>query len=193
MNGQREAALMTRIDPRELRQVFGKFATGVTVVTYQDDGVPRGATVNSFTSVSLEPPLALVSLDRRSRACGNLHDRPFAINILTAGQRDLALHFAGVPQSSVRDPFTGTDGRDEPPVIRDCLAYIACVPWAVHEAGDHRLFIGEVVDASEGRAAEPRPLGFFGGGFCRVESGERSWAASNELIAAMQQNLSFSW
>lgn len=184
---------MTRISPRELRQVFGKFATGVTVVTYQVDGVPHGATVNSFTSVSLEPPLALVSMGRRSKACGNLLGRPFVINILAADQRDLALHFAGVPQSSVKDPFAGADGEEGPPVLPGCLAHIRCEPWAVHEAGDHRLFIGEVVDVSEVQQGERRPLGFFSGRFCRVESGERSWAASNELIAAMQQNLSFSW
>ncbi|WP_063843070.1 flavin reductase family protein [Sphaerimonospora mesophila] len=186
--------MMTRISPLELRRVFGKFATGVTVVTYRADGVPRGATVNSFTSVSLDPPLALVSLSRRAKACENLHGRQFAINILTVDQRNLALHFAGVPQPSVRNPFIEADAGDEPPVLQGCLAYIVCDPWAVHDAGDHKLFIGEVVGLSEVQPdAEQRPLGFFGGQFCRVESGERIWAANNELIAAMQQSLSFSW
>ncbi len=128
------------------------------------------------------------------QACENLHGRQFAINILTVDQRNLALHFAGVPQPSVRNPFIEADAGDEPPVLQGCLAYIVCDPWAVHDAGDHKLFIGEVVGLSEVQPdAEQRPLGFFGGQFCRVESGERIWAANNELIAAMQQSLSFSW
>ena len=88
--------VMGSIEKRELRQVFGTFATGVTVVTTRtDDGVPHGATVNAFTAVSLDPPLAQVTLTRASRAAGYLESAPFAINILSVDQVDAARHFAG--------------------------------------------------------------------------------------------------
>src|SRR3954465_7893460 len=86
------------IHPRELRQCLGHFTTGVTVITCAGaDGAPHGATVNAFTAVSLEPPLVLVSLDRRSRLCALLEAAPFTVNVLEASQKDLALHFAGRP------------------------------------------------------------------------------------------------
>lgn len=91
------------IDPRELRQCLGHFTTGVTVITCNgEDGEPHGATVNAFTAVSLDPPLVLVSLDRRSRLCGLIDSRPFTVNVLESHQKDLALHFAGKPSQHAR-------------------------------------------------------------------------------------------
>ena len=97
---------------RELRQVFGAFATGVAVVTTRtEDGVPHGATASAFTAVSLDPPLAQVTLPRTSRAARYLEVAPFAINILSIEQMDVALHFAG----EVLDDGTGMDaGRQRP-------------------------------------------------------------------------------
>src|SRR5919112_5665751 len=87
------------LDSRTLRNAFGRFATGVTVVTCaKDDGVPHGATVNAFTAVSLEPALCQVTLIRKSRACRFLEHAPFAVNVLAADQLDTAWHFAGRPQ-----------------------------------------------------------------------------------------------
>lgn len=75
------------LDVKQLRRTFGEFSTGVTVVTYRDDeGNPRGATMNSFTSVSMDPPLALISVARSARACDALAERPFTVNILSANQ-----------------------------------------------------------------------------------------------------------
>src|ERR1700739_4350057 len=93
------------IDMLEFRRALGHFATGVTVVTYKQEGIDesRGTTVNSFTSVSLDPPLVLVSLGRQTRAAAAL--RPgsrYAVNVLHHGQRDLAMHFAGRPQPGTR-------------------------------------------------------------------------------------------
>ncbi|MDT7601733.1 MAG: hypothetical protein QOK26_3810, partial [Pseudonocardiales bacterium] len=88
------------VDPRELRSCLGHFATGVTVITCDGDGTPHGATVNAFSAVSLDPPLVLVSLDRKSKACKYLDGRPFTVNVLTEPQDDVALHFAGRPMSS---------------------------------------------------------------------------------------------
>ncbi|GII23307.1 flavin reductase family protein [Planosporangium mesophilum] len=153
------------IDGRMLRNCLGRFATGVTVVTYEADGEVHGLTVNAFTAVSLEPSLVLVSLDRRSRACGKLEDRPFAVNILAAGQHELALHFAGRPQ---RDLVVGwgdaIPGR--PPRLAGCAAYFDCRPWRCYDGGDHVLFLGEVetVDVNE----DSEPLIFYGGRFRSV-------------------------
>jgi len=84
------------VDNLDLRHAFGRFATGVTVVTTRTaDGVPHGATVNAFTAVSLDPPLAQVTLTRTSRAARYLEGTPFAINILSLEQMDVALHFGG--------------------------------------------------------------------------------------------------
>lgn len=148
------------LDSRALRTCVGGFATGVTVVTYaDDDGQPRGATVNSFTSVSLDPALVLVSLARKAKACELLHDRAFAVNVLCAEQLPVALQFAGRPNSDL--DVRWVDGLVAPRLAR-CAAWLECRPWRQHEAGDHVLFLGEVL-AFEHRRAEP--LLFHGGDF----------------------------
>src|ERR1700757_3894292 len=93
------------LDMLEFRRALGHFATGVTVVTYQPSDIDefRGTTVNSFTSVSLDPPLILVSLGRQTRAAAALREgSPFAGNVLHHGQRELAMHFAGRPRPDTR-------------------------------------------------------------------------------------------
>ncbi|ALE86599.1 MULTISPECIES: flavin reductase family protein [unclassified Pseudonocardia] len=132
------------IDPRELRRCLGHFATGVTVITCQGtDGAPHGATVNAFTAVSLDPPLVLVSLDRRSRLCALVEQerRPFAVNVLASGQKDLALHFAGRPNQDVDWLDDSTCGA---PQLAGALAHISCTPWQAYDGGDHVLYLGEV-------------------------------------------------
>jgi flavin reductase (DIM6/NTAB) family NADH-FMN oxidoreductase RutF len=130
------------IEPRELRRCLGHFTTGVTVVSCAGpDGGPHGATVNAFTAVSLDPPLVLVSLDRRSRLCGLLDARPFTVNVLAAGQKDLALHFAGRPNQEV---VWEADSPVGSPQLAGVLAHIVCTPWQHHDGGDHVLYLGEV-------------------------------------------------
>lgn len=150
------------IDSRALRSALGHFATGVTVVTYADGEQVRGATVNAFTSVSLDPPLVLVSLDKRTKAAGALEGRPFAVNVLRRDQQALALHFAGRPQGELPLGWGRAAGV---PVIADCAAVFACAPWQVHEAGDHVLVLGRV-EAFEASACEP--LIFFRGDFATL-------------------------
>jgi flavin reductase (DIM6/NTAB) family NADH-FMN oxidoreductase RutF len=89
------------VNTRELRGVFGLFATGVTVVSCRniDDGRPHGATVTAFTPISLEPALCQVTLTRTSKACQFLDGQPFAVNVLAENQADVAWHFAGRPAS----------------------------------------------------------------------------------------------
>ena len=151
------------LDPKRLRTVFGEFATGVTVVTYRDcDGNPRGATMNSFTSVSMNPPLVLVSVARQAKACEGLQDNSFTVNILAANQLDLALHFAGKPNDSLQVPWH--DQPDAPPRILGTTAWLHCHPWRSYDGGDHLLVLGEIRHHD---ARQLEPLMFHRGEFRR--------------------------
>ncbi|WP_238703482.1 flavin reductase family protein [Arthrobacter sp. TS-15] len=129
------------VEAMQLRRTLGNFATGVTVVTYADSGAFRGATVNSFTSVSLEPPLVLVSLMRTAKAAQSLQDRAFTVNILNETQLQTALQFAGKPQDDHHIDWVTDDGV---PRINDSLAYFTCDPWRMYDGGDHLLVLGKV-------------------------------------------------
>lgn len=147
------------MDARELRNAFGRFATGVTVVTCTNEAGDRhGATVNAFTAVSLEPALAQVTLGRTSKACEYLADRPFAINILAADQLDVAWHFAGRP---AEEPPRWVEGPTAP-LLEGAATTISCRPWRTYDGGDHLIVIGEV---EEVRVADLDPLLFHGGQF----------------------------
>ncbi|WCI08698.1 flavin reductase family protein [Arthrobacter sp. OVS8] len=125
----------------QFRGSLGRFATGVAIVTF--DGVTKrhGITVNSFTSVSMDPPLVLVGIARTAKAHDELAGRPFAVNILGAEQRQLALHFAGRPGP---EPLW-VEGVTAPR-LSSVLAYFECKPWAAYDGGDHTLYVGEVMD-----------------------------------------------
>jgi len=152
------------VDPRELRSCLGHFATGVTVITCAggaDNGdAPHGATVNAFSAVSLDPPLVLVSLDRKSRACSYLDGKPFTVNVLTEPQDDVALHFAGRPMS--REPDWEPVAAGRAPRLRGSLAWLACDPWRSYDGGDHVLYLGEV---REFACRTEDPLVFYRGSF----------------------------
>jgi flavin reductase (DIM6/NTAB) family NADH-FMN oxidoreductase RutF len=148
-----------QLTSREIRDGFGRFATGVTVVTCaKEDGVPHGATVNAFTAVSLEPALCQVALTRQSKACRYLEGSPFAVNVLSAAQLDAAWHFAGRPQSPEPEWAEGPTA----PVLVGNAATISCRPWRTYDGGDHLIVIGEVTDLEVG---VDEPLLFFGGRF----------------------------
>lgn len=149
---------------RALRDAFGCFATGVTVITTATQTGPIGITVNSFSSVSLEP--ALISWcpakcsDRLSAFQENEH---FAVHILRSDQSDLAQAFAeqGAPFGSAwRDSDAGV------PILDDCLCLLECRRVAQHDAGDHLIMVGEVTRA---HIHEGTPLVFGHGGFGRIE------------------------
>jgi flavin reductase (DIM6/NTAB) family NADH-FMN oxidoreductase RutF len=163
------------VDPRQLRNCLGHFATGVTVVTCAQDGIPHGATVNAFAAVSLDPPLVLVSLDHRSKACRLLEGNPFTVNVLRDRQEGLALHFAGHPSDAqVRwAPRNGVLA----PRLRDVLAYLACTPWRSYDGGDHTLYIGKV---EEYAYFGGNPLLFYRGRFAHVrpDADRQPWIGS---------------
>jgi 3-hydroxy-9,10-secoandrosta-1,3,5(10)-triene-9,17-dione monooxygenase reductase component len=149
------------IDPRVFRVALGNFATGVTIVTMRDEaGAPHGLTVNSFTSVSLDPPLVLVCVDKQissyraiSRADGWL------VNVLGASQEELCIRFA-TPDI---DKFEGVEFSRGPfgaPRLPGCVAWLTVRPYASHDGGDHGIFVGQVLDAE---VAGGPPLIFFRG------------------------------
>jgi len=152
---------MTEFDPRALRQAFGRFMTGVTVVTTRTpDGTPFGFTVNSFSSVSMDPPLLLVCpgkfLSSFDAFASSMH---FAVNILAEGQEDVSNTFA----SFKGDRFAQTSHRDDAngiPLIDGAIAQFSCATWKSLPAGDHQILIGKVTDFSQ---SEGRGLGYAGG------------------------------
>lgn len=133
------------MDPRELRNAFGQFATGVTVVTCTNDrGEPHGATVNAFTAVSLDPPLAQVTLGRNAKACEYLKGNSFTINVLAADQLDVAWHFAGRPAEQAPAWEAGPTA----PLLEGTATTISCRPWRTYDGGDHLIVIGEVAQVA---------------------------------------------
>ncbi|SDH15330.1 NADH-FMN oxidoreductase RutF, flavin reductase (DIM6/NTAB) family [Alteribacillus persepolensis] len=150
------------MDPKDFRHCMGRFATGVTVVTSEADNRTHGFTVNSFTSVSLDPMLILVSVDRSTTALDVLKDNRFIVNVLKEDQKETALHFAGKTQDPL--PFTWEEGK-RGCRIKDALAHIECEPWAAYDGGDHVLYLGEVKDF---QYQSGNPLLYFCGSFSHV-------------------------
>lgn len=151
------------IDPKVFRSAAGAFVTGVTIVTTTGPGgEPRGVTANSFTTVSLDPPLVLVCVGRASRSFAAFDAaRTFAVNILSAEQRELSSTFA----SKVEDKFAGqpwTRGVTGSPLFAASLATFDCVVHEKVDAGDHIVLIGRVVDLARTGGT---PLGYFGGNY----------------------------
>jgi len=132
---------------RELRDVLGRFPTGVTVITMLDAGEnPIGLTVNSFTSVSLDPPLILWCLARDSNALAEFETcTHFAVNILATDQMDIARRFA-MPSDNRFAGITFEQGRGGVPLLTGCAAHLQCRNTAQHDGGDHVIFLGEVTD-----------------------------------------------
>ena len=152
------------LDPRHLRNALGRFATGVTVITTcTARGKREGLTANSFAAVSLDPPLVSWSLKRLAPSFASFFEaRHFAVNILSAGQRDLCRHFA----TPAHDKFDGLDfdeGLHGAPIIPGCLATFECRTENTFAGGDHLIFIGRV-DRATYRDGEP--LIFSAGRFC---------------------------
>ncbi len=138
----------------QLRSAFGRFGTGVTVVTTQTANGPLGMTANSFSSVSLDPPLVLWSPATASKR----HDAfasaaRFCIHVLAADQRGIADHFAG--QGHDFDGFDWQAGPGDTPTFMGCLATFHCDTYAVYTAGDHSLILGHVKQAAERQGGGP--------------------------------------
>ncbi len=156
------------VDGRAYRNTIGLFATGVTVITTRLGDTVHGMTANALSSVSLDPTLLLVCIDRRAR----MHDLiieagAFAVNILAEDQEELSGHFAGrkkegPPPTSLRFDG-GPDGDEEGvPTIAGCVAAIRCVVENAFDGGDHTILVGRVTELRPGEASK-RPLLWFAG------------------------------
>jgi flavin reductase (DIM6/NTAB) family NADH-FMN oxidoreductase RutF len=154
-------------DPRTLRDALGCFATGVTVVTcVAEDGTPAGLTVNSFTSVSLDPPLLLVCLAKNAASAAPLTAAAsFAVNVLQTGQQPASIRFATRDQ----DRFGTTPwsrGEGGAPILEESLGVFECERYAVYDGGDHHILVGQVVKASFDASLDP--LLYFRGRYRRL-------------------------
>jgi flavin reductase (DIM6/NTAB) family NADH-FMN oxidoreductase RutF len=153
-------------DPRTLRDALGCFATGVTVVTCLSEGVPSGLTVNSFTSVSLDPPLLLVCIHKLATSAEALIAAShFAINVLQTGQQPASITFS----TRVEDRFGTTQwscGEAGAPIFKESLSVFECERFAVYDGGDHHILVGQVVKASFDAGLDP--LLYFRGSYRRL-------------------------
>jgi len=160
---------VTEEEVLDLRQALGKFATGVTVVTCHGAKGPCGITANSFSSVSLEPPLVLWNIAKVSHSLRAYLDAEyFAINVLAAGQQELSSHFA----QSDHTVFIGIDYDTSDrgvPLLPDSVASFECRTHQVHDCGDHYIIVGEV---DSYRSNEREPLLFYNGRYASVSNGQ---------------------
>jgi 4-hydroxyphenylacetate 3-hydroxylase, reductase component len=151
------------------RRALGQFATGITVVTTTDaDGQPMGLTVNAFSAVSLEPPLVLVCIDRRSETHGGFEASGlFGVSVLREDQEHFSRRFAqpGREKFAAKDLHLGEEGIA---LVPGALAHIVCRVVTATQAGDHTIYVGEVarLDVSPGR-----PLLFHASEYRRLEGG----------------------
>lgn len=154
-------------DPRTLRDALGCFATGVTVVTcLTEAGMPAGLTVNSFTSVSLDPPLLLVCLAKAAASAAPLvAASSFAVNVLQTGQQPASIRFS----TRDEDRFGTTPwacGEGGAPILADSLSVFECERYAAYDGGDHHILVGQVVKASFDASLDP--LLYFRGRYRRL-------------------------
>ncbi len=145
----------------DLRQCLGQFATGVTVVTCNDAlGRPCGITANSFSSVSLEPPLLLWNIAKVSNSLeAYLNCDWFAINVLSAKQQEFAAHFAR-SDHTLFDSIETLLSADGVPLLPDTLACFECRTFQIHDCGDHYIVVGRI---ERFRSSEGSPLLFYAG------------------------------
>lgn len=155
------------IDPDSFRAALGRFASGITIVTARDgQGRDHGMTVSAFSSISLEPPLVLVSIGHEA----SMHDllkevRQIGISVLSTNQEALSRRFAD-PESDRFDGVGYTRGESGVALLDDALVHLECSVTARHEAGDHTLMICGVDRAA---ASDGRPLLYYRGGYAQLE------------------------
>lgn len=155
------------IEEAELRRVLGHFPTGVAVVAARAaDGPPRGLTASSITSVSLDPPLVLICVERSA----DTHDvietsGAFAISVLGEKDEVLARRFATYETDAKFESVAYAEVATGAPILDEALAWVDCRVWAAYDGGDHTIFVGEVLDAG---AEDGPPLVHFRGGYGRL-------------------------
>jgi flavin reductase len=152
-------------DSKKQRKILGHFATGVTLVTTGGIAGLHGMTANAVASLSLDPPLVLVAVDKRALTLDYLkRNRCFAVNILSLDQEEISRRFAMPGPKDFSDLKT-TNGVTAAPILADCLAYLDCEVVDILPGGDHEIFVGEIV-AGEHLGGEP--LLYYSGGYRRL-------------------------
>lgn len=150
------------INEEKFKRALAQWATGVTVVTSLYKGMPVGVTVTAFSSLSLEPPLVTICLDKSLFTHQVVLDnKAFAVNVLSEQQQEMGLRFAGM-LPDVEERFEGlvvTTAVTGCPLLADCLMTADCRLWRVYDGGDHSLFVGEVVAVQIDE--KKRPLLYF--------------------------------
>ncbi len=169
--------------PGDFRKALGLFPTGVAIISARHpDGQLMGMTVSSFNSVSLDPPLVLFSVARTAasfaawQACTH-----YGVNVLARNQDDLSTRFAksqGEKWALVRP----IDGKHGVPLIPGALANFECSSHAVHDGGDHAIFIGRVLDFRAVPAPTAEPLVFYGGRYCGIHHNPPDWSAVDGML-----------
>src|SRR5580698_10139912 len=157
------------LNASDFRKAMGCFATGVTVITVDQDGEVHGMTANAFTSVSLDPVLVLVCVDHRARTHAHLHKRKrFGVNVLRSDQLTISEYYARSAETHQHPEAAGARFDRTPqgtPVLHGALAYLECRLHSAQPAGDHTIFIAEVEDVV---VREGEPLLFFRGKYRKV-------------------------
>lgn len=149
-------------DSRTFRNALGQFATGITVVTTYDGEDVHGMTANSFSSVSLDPPLVLVCVAKRNRTHQILPEvGRFAVNILSDSQEAVSRYFAGDRDENIPYRLVEKE-RAKSPVFDGVLAWLDCSLWQTYDGGDHSIFVGQVEDL---QVFGGQPLLFFQGSY----------------------------
>jgi flavin reductase len=153
------------------RGVMGRFATGVTVMTATADGVPHGMTANAVSSVSLDPRLVLVCVERSTVMAGRVQRAgAFALSVLSDEQAGLSDRFADGDRPDGDEQFAGVEvtvATTGSPILAGALAWLDCRVWATYDGGDHVIVVGEVVDLAE--VSDDAPLLFYRGGYHSLE------------------------
>ena len=154
---------LTAFEAKSLRNAFGSFMTGVTVVTTMEpNGAPRGFTANSFTSVSLDPPLLLICIAETASSCAVFSRTPgFVVNILAEDQKDVSGIFASKRPDKFAEVSWTTSANGQP-VIDGSLSWFDCARREVIEAGDHIILLGAIRDFD---TRDANPLGYARGGY----------------------------
>ncbi len=148
----------------DFRSVMRRYPTGVTIITTIVEGKPKGFTANAFSSVSAEPPMVLICVNRRARTHPLIAQAGlFCVNVLRLEQRGLAERFASHDHESPFDGVGYRSGKTGSPVLDGALAYFDCELSEEHSAGTHTIFIGNVLECATGEAGEP--LGYFEGDY----------------------------
>ncbi|MEU4288050.1 flavin reductase family protein [Kribbella sp. NPDC026596] len=153
------------VAPEEFRAALGRFASGITIMSTLQDGVAHAMTANAFTSVSMDPPLVLVCVDKGVRMHAAVQDCGYwAVSVLAGDQRAIADRFA----RSGRDLYSQFDGigtaagpKTGCPLVDGAQSWLECRTWATYDGGDHTIVVGEVLSLGLGEPADPSALIYY--------------------------------